>query len=178
VLDVLVARSSPECHLYIELHPCACGEAQYSSKHRLVSRDDQLVAVYEGTCPRCHVGRGFEFALDPEIPPGMKFGGAKPSQIIDAAQFLAVADAAARSVPGDAAALSSDDRSRARVLMSRAVDALEEVLKFIPSGAEQVSASVLFTADGQAIYAREPGRFRKNRLEAVLGVYRELLAKL
>jgi hypothetical protein len=175
---VLVARSSPECHLYIELHPCGCGETELAAAHRLVSGDDGLVAAYEGVCPRCRTTRTFDFALDPEIPPGMKFGGARPSQIIDAGQFLAVADAAAKAVPGDAATLAGDARRLARARMERAANALEEILKFIPSGADRVPADALFSADGKETYLREPGRFRRSRLEAVLGVYRDLLAKL
>lgn len=108
----------------------------------------------------------------------MKFGGAKPSTIIDAAQFLAVADAAARAVPGDASTLNGDQRTRARLFMRRAVDALEEILKFIPAGADRVEPDAIFSADGRVMYDKEPGRFRKVRLEAVLGVYRKILATL
>ncbi|MEO8701019.1 MAG: hypothetical protein ABI867_13305 [Kofleriaceae bacterium] len=172
---MLISRSSPECHLYIELHPCTCGETTLPPKHRLVSSDDGLMAVYEAPCPRCGTPRRFDFVLDPEIPPGMKFGGARPSQIIDAAQFLAVADAAAKSVPAN---VPEADKPAARYWMSRAVDALEEVVKFIPAGADRVPVEALFTTTGKELYLVEPGRFRKLRLEAVLGVYRDLLARL
>lgn len=172
---MLIARSSPECHLYIELHPCACGEATLDVRHRLVSFDAGLGAVYEGPCPRCGVQRKFEFLLDPEIPPGDKFGGATASTIIDAGQYLAVADAAAKRVPADVTGLDDDDRRVASWWMNRAVNALEEVVKSIPPGAEAVPDTAMFTESGKAVYAREPGRFRKRRLEAVLEAYRELL---
>ncbi len=175
---MLIARSSPECHLYIELHPCACGEARRPAQHRLESRGDALVAAYDGSCPKCARPRRFEFALDPEIPPGGKFGGAKRSQIIDAGQFLAVAEAAARSVPEDSSRLDDIGRLRARSLMLRAVAALEEVLKFIPPDGDRVPAESLFSAAGKACYLAEPGRFRRPRLEAVLGVYRGAVSKL
>ena len=162
----MISRSSPECHLYIELHPCSCGETQLPPKHKLVSSGDDLVAVYENPCPRCGTPRRFDFVLDPEIPPGLKFGGAKPSNLIDAAQFLATADHAAKQMPPTP------------YWMSRAVDALEEVLKFIPEGADRVPVEALFTTAGKEMYLAEPGRFRKPRLEAVLGVYRDILAKL
>jgi hypothetical protein len=175
---MLVARSSPECHLYMQLHPCSCGDTRSPRKHRLLSTDDGLVAHYDEPCPACGKPRVFDFQLDPEIPPGVKFGGANPSTIIDAGQFLAEADRAARSVPGDTSTLDADDRTRARLELQRAVDALEEVIKFVPDGADRVPAESLFTGAGKEIYLREPGRFRKARLEAVLGVYRELAAKL
>jgi hypothetical protein len=175
---VLVARSSPECHLYIALHPCDCGERTGIVDHRLESRDDNLVAVYEGTCPGCGAHRRFDFVLDPELPPSGKFGGARPSSIIDAGEFLAVADDAARSVPATTAALDPAARQRARTSLGRAIAALEEVMKLIPPGADRVPPEALFTPAGRGVYDREPGRFRLARLTAVLGVYRDLLAKL
>jgi hypothetical protein len=178
VAFVLIARSSPECHLYIELHPCACGETQLETKHVLQSSGDDLVAVYQGVCPRCSTARRFDLVLDPEIPPGDKFGGAAPSKLIDAGQYLAVADEAAKRVPGDAARLDEAERRAARWWMNRAVNALEEVLKFVPPGSDAVPSDALFTGAGKEVYLKEPGRFRKPRLEAVLGVYRDSLAKL
>ena len=123
---MLVARSSPECHLYIALHPCDCGERTGAGDHHLESRDDSLVAVYEGTCPGCGAHRRFDFALHPDLPPPGKFGGPHPSSIIDAGEFLAVADDAARSVPANPAALDRDGRQRARTTLGRAIAALEE----------------------------------------------------
>lgn len=173
-----IARSSAECHLYIELHPCACGDTRGPTEHRLESRDDGLVAVYAGPCPRCGTARRFELSLDPEIVPGGTFGGARPSQIIDAGQYLAVADAAARAVPSSTSGLDDRARQQARAQMRRAVAALEEVLKFVPPGADHVASEALFSTSGKALYRAEPGRFRKSRLEAVLRAYREAESKL
>lgn len=175
---MLTARSSAECHLYIELHPCACGDAQGPTEHRLESRDDGLVAVYDGPCPGCATPRRFELALDPEIAPGGKFGGARPSQIIDAGQYVAVADAAAREVPANMSGFDDRDRQQAHSQIRRAIAALEEVLKFIPAGADHVSKDALFSAAGKTLYHSEPGRFRKVRLEAVLRAYRDAEAKI
>lgn len=171
---MLVARSSPECHLYIELHPCACGERALETRHHLVALDDGLGAIYEGTCARCGMARRFEFVLDPEIPPGDKFGGSRPSSILDAGQYLAVADDASKRVPADAANLDDDQRRTAHWWMTRAVNALEEVIKAIPAGADAVPEAAMFSELGKQVYAREPGRFRGARLTAVLHVYREL----
>lgn len=49
----------------------------------------------------------------------------------------------------------------------------EEVLKFLPPGADHVPGEALFSATGKALYQAEPGRFRKARLEAVLRAYRD-----
>jgi hypothetical protein len=175
---MLIARSSPECHLYIQLHPCSCGEVRGLTQHRLESREEALIAVYEGHCAGCARPRRFEFALDPEIPATDKFGGTKCSQILDAGQFLAVADAAARAVASDANRMDDISRQRARSLLLRAVAALEEVLKFIPPKGDRVPVASLQSAAGKELYMAEPGRFRRSRLETVLGVYRIAVAKL
>jgi hypothetical protein len=174
----LMARSASECHLYIELHPCSCGEALEPGRHRLQSRDDGLVAVYDMTCRRCGAAHHAEFAMDEEIVPLGKFGGGRPSQIIDPGEFLAVADAAAREVPADVGGFDAAMRGRARSVMSRAAAAIEEVLKFIPDGEDSVPRAALRSARGAALYEREPGRFRRTRLQAVLQVYRDAAAKL
>jgi hypothetical protein len=182
----LVARSAIECHLYIELHPCTCGEPREPGRHRLESRDSGLVAVYGARCQRCGTVRHFEFVMDDEIAPLGSFGGSKPSQIIDAGEFLAVADSAAqqvrtsaaREVPADISGLDDAARHRARLLMKRALAAIEEVLKFIRPGEESVSSDALFSARGATIFRNEPARFRKARLQAVRRAYQDAVAKL
>lgn len=145
----------------MELHPCACGETSAPDRHRLLSGEAGLIARYDGACPRCGSLRRFDFALADEIVPLDVFGGAQPSTIIDAGQFLAYADAAAQR----------DDETWLR----RAVFALDEVLKLIPSGDDRVPGESITSADGRAFYDREPGRFRRARLEAVRGAYVKLL---
>jgi hypothetical protein len=175
---MLIARSSAECRLYIELHPCECGAAWRQLEHSLDYAEDSLIAVYQGSCEKCGRARRFEFELAPDISPNGKFGGDSPSRIIDAGEFLAVADAAARAVPGDVSRLGLDERRRARLLIGRAVAAMEEVLKFIPAEADRVPAESLLSAAGKEMHRAEPGRFRKPRLDAVLGAYRIIEAEL
>lgn len=173
----MISRSSHECHLYIELHPCECGDRRFPNAHKLVSVDDGLLAVYEGACTGCGVSRRFEFLLDPELPPGDKFGGSRPSSIIDAGQYMAIADAAAMQVPADVTGLDAEAKRNARWWMNRAVNALEEVLKW-DYDEEGISPQGLFTESGTATYEIEPGRFRKERVEAVVETYRRLLTLL
>ena len=174
----LRARSAIECHLYIELHPCSCGGSLEPGRHRLESRDGGLVAVYRTSCRRCETVRHCEFVMDQEIAPLGKFGGSKPSQIIDPGEFLAVADAAARDVPVDLNALDDAARARARLLISRAAAAIEEVLKFIRPGQEDIPLEAFTSSRGAALYHKEPGRFRRSRLQAVLREYQSTAAKL
>jgi hypothetical protein len=177
---VLIARSAPECHLYMDLHPCSCGQADDKLGHRVVSGGDgQLVAVYEGICSRCGRPRRFDFTLDPAIPPPPPaFGGRAPSQIICPGQFSLVAQHCASAAPGDTTALAGAEWRRARALLSRALAAQEEIIKFVPRGAEAVPPQAFTSAEGQRLYVREPGRFDEFRLAAVAQYYRETLASL
>lgn len=175
---MLVARSSPECHLYMELRPCACGEARFAPASRTESRGEDLVAVYDGACPRCGAARRFEFVLDPELPPPPPaFGGASPSRIICPGEFLRAAAAAAAVVPASTAGLSAQQRLAARLQLERAVAAMREVLKFVPAGEDRVPTSALTSSDGRRAYLAEPGRFRTLRLAAVLEAYEQGLAR-
>jgi hypothetical protein len=176
---MLTARSVPECHLYMNLHPCSCGEPAFDTDHFLESGpDDELIAVYQGPCARCGLPRRFEFALDPELPPPPPaYGGAAPSSIICPGQFAIRADTAAGSVPVDAD--TEDSRAgEIRRALAEAVAAQSEILKFVPGDADAVPAEAFTSAEGRALYASEPGRFRRARLEAVLDVYREALSRV
>ncbi|GLV52650.1 hypothetical protein TBS_32140 [Thermobispora bispora] len=177
MVRVLIARSAAECHLYMDLHPCRCGNLDFEPAHWLELNGEHLVARYEGTCPGCGTKRSFEFVLDPEIPPlPPAFGGDRPSQIIDPGQFLYVSQQLASAVPADPAELGPDeDLWEAKELLRTAIAALEEVLKFIPEGADRVPEEAFTSPEGWLIYQREPGRFRRRRLEAVLAAYRRIL---
>jgi hypothetical protein len=163
------ARSSLECRLFIELNVCACGQTPGELAHRLVSRDDRLVALYEGNCARCGRSLEYAFPLADEIVAADKFGGREPSQLIDAGQFLRESDRAARRVADSLAPESL-------YWLGRAIACLEEVLKWIPEGEERLPASAFFTEDGLRGSREEPGRFRRPRLVAVLAAYQEQLA--
>ena len=175
---MLVARSSAECHLYMDLHPCRCGNLDFEPEHWLEQNGEHLVARYQGICPGCGAKRSFEFVLDPQMPPPPPaYGGDRPSQIIDPGQFLHVSQQLAGAVPADPADLGPDeDPEEARELLRMAIAALEEVLKFIPEGADRVPEEAFTAPEGWMIYHREPGRFRRGRLEAVLEAYRHTLA--
>ncbi|GIH16549.1 hypothetical protein [Rugosimonospora africana] len=173
---MLIARSAPECRLYIDLHACSCGEAAVDVRHRLrTGTDGSLDAVYEGQCPRCGLPRRFEFTLDPATPPPPPaFGGPTPSRIICPGQFALVADRQARSAPLRPTA-DPRQRARGRAAIARALAAQEEVAKFIPPGGFAVPGDAFTSADGLALYRREPDRFTADRLAAVTETYREVL---
>lgn len=174
---MLVARSAPECRLYIDLHPCSCGDTAFDVRHVLRTMPDGgLAAVYEGLCARCALPRRFSFALDPTTPPPPPaYGGPTPSRIICPGQFALIADRAAASAALVPAGTALAQR-QGRAALAQALAAQQEVIKFIPAGADTVPAEAFTSPEGQALYAREPGRFGRDRLVAVAAAYREALA--
>lgn len=171
---MLEARTAYECRLYIELHPHDCGERAFPARSKITRLDEGLVAVYDGPCPSCGKPRRFEFLLDPELEPAPPaFGNARPSKIIDPGQFLTVADDAANDAPDSIEGLSTERLERAKSRLAVAAAAIDEVLKFIPAGESKVPVAAFTSAAGKECYLREPGRFERARLEAVLGVYRQ-----
>jgi hypothetical protein len=175
---MLVARSAPECRLYLDLHPCSCGETAFDVRHTLrTGPDGALLAVYEGPCSRCGLPRRFVFALDPATPPPPPaYGGPRPSQIICPGQFALAADRAASSAELVPAGAPPARRAQSREALARAVAAQQEVVKFVPAGSDEVPAGAFTSPEGRALYAREPGRFRRSRLEAVAAAYRDALS--
>lgn len=172
---MLFARSPEECHLYMEFHPCECGEAVFEwSRHRNEQRGDRMVSVYEGVCGRCGAPRHFEFEVTGEIPPPPAYGGDAPSRIIDPSEFLTVGDDLAAAVPPDPATLDPAALDDAYEAIEMAVAALDEVLKFVPAGANGVPPDAFLTDAGRAVYARDPGRFGREQLLGTLSEYRTI----
>ncbi|MDG4773728.1 hypothetical protein [Solwaraspora sp. WMMD792] len=185
------ARSSAEARLYVELHPCSCGETQFEPQVEVVAlADGDLATRYQGSCAGCATAREFLFRLpaDPLHPPAgaaFSYGGPEPSRLIDPGEWLAVADRYAALVPADfatagpavadPAALDPVQRRRAMAALSRAVAALDEVLKFIPADADEVPSDTVTSEVGQRMRRREPGRFRRDRLTALRDTYTALL---
>jgi hypothetical protein len=174
-----VARTNTEAHLFMDLNPCACGETAFERSSSVVPYEGGLASLYRGRCARCGEEREFVFGLPAEIliPSGREvvFGGDAPSQLLDAGEWLWVADRYARSVPAGAERLTGPDREQVRTRLATAAAALAEVLKFVPPGADAVPRAALWTDRGAAVYVAEPGRFAADRLKAVREVYRETL---
>ncbi len=171
----------------MDLRPCACGEARFDRQSAVVALEDgDLASRYSGPCPACGRAREFTFrlpaeptlaagALRPAAAPsgGFHYGAAEPSQLLDPGEWLWAADAYARSVPAGRATVEAGQRAQATLL--RAVAALDEVLKFVPPGAETVPASAFTSERGRDLRRRDPGRFRRDRLAAVRDAYTGML---
>ncbi|WP_043635286.1 hypothetical protein [Nonomuraea candida] len=168
-----VARTRDEAHLYLDLHPCACGSVDTTWDRGLVSVEGAPANRYFGTCAACGAPREYLFGL-PErpVPPAgyPTFGGPEPSELLDAGQWLWVADLTAGNVP-------VDDAAEAHRTLSVAAAAVEEVVKFIPPGGEEVPDDGFWSHRGKQVRAAEPGRFRLDRLLIVRDTYRDLAGR-
>lgn len=163
-----VARSNAEAHLYMARAACACGARGFAGAlaSAVAALGAQLISRYTGACAGCGAVREFEFLLPDELvaPParGVRFGGDAPSQLFDPGEWLAIADEHAVRVPaGDATARADHHRD-----LAIAVAAIDEVLKFVPPGADACPSDQFRSARGLAIHDAEPGRFRRARLQA------------
>ncbi|GGT32171.1 hypothetical protein ACFFV7_35465 [Nonomuraea spiralis] len=167
-----VARTRDEAHLYFDLHPCECGSADTTWRNGLVDVEGELVNRYFGECEECGTPREFLFGLPerPVLPDGFPtFGGAEPSELLDAGEWLWVADLTAGDVP-------VHDRAEALRALRIAAAAVEEVVKFVPAGADAVPGDGFWSERGQGMHATETGRFQLDRLLVVRDTYQRLAA--
>lgn len=180
----LPIRSVREEHLYMDLTPCACGDARREAdRSATMAAGEQLFSRFEWACPGCGTTRRFDFLLPEDMAylsvraPSYAHGEA-PSRLIDAGQWLAVSDRYARSVPAEPSP-DPEVRRRAAMAVGEAISAMEEVLKFVPPDPmAEAPASAFWTPAGRSKQAELPGQFRRLGLEARLGAYRDILAKL
>jgi hypothetical protein len=166
-----VARTRDEAHLYLELHPCPdCGSIETPWEQGLIEVRGELASSYAGTCPGCSAEREYIFGLparETKVSGWPTFGGPEPSELLDAGQWIAVADRAAAAVPTDPA-----EASRVLAVARAAVD---EVVKFVPAGQDAVPEDEFWTPEGLAVRDAEPGRFRLDRLLVVRDTYDDLV---
>jgi hypothetical protein len=176
-----VARTRDEAHLYMDMRPCVtCGKSDVHWDSALTSDDGSPARRYSGTCPGCKMAREFIFRL-PERPflaaagHVVHFGGKDPSELIDAGEWLYVADVCAQAAAGgDPSSLLS---AEARESLIVAVAAMDEVLKFIPEGRDEVPRAGFWSERGRMLRQNESGRFRRRRLLTIRNTYQDVLTR-
>jgi hypothetical protein len=181
-VELLLARTSKEAHLHMDLHPCRCGDRTRPADSAVLDLDGALASRYSGTCPSCGTQREFLFRLPDELPaprPGtVVFGAGGPSELLDPGEWLWVADRYAAAAPADATRLGPDGAREARRAVAYAEAAMGEVLAFVPAGADAVPPEAFRSDRGRTVYGAEPGRFSRVRLEVVRQTYREILVEI
>jgi hypothetical protein len=174
-----LVRSAAEAHLFMDLHACdVCGAEEFERDFGVVVVDGEPCSRYTGVCPECGNPREFTFRLpeetlipDPEQP---SFGGERSSELLDAGEWLWVADTIAAGIPADPAGMDAQERQQARYDLLTAAAAAAEVRKFVAFGADAVSSETLWSPTGRAVYEADPGRFGRQRLELIENTFRDL----
>lgn len=171
-----VMRTVDEADLYFDLHGCPrCGSVDTSWNSGLVAGDGGLARRYSGSCGECGLEREFVFgvpepALVPPVAARVFFGADEPSQVLDAGEWLWVADLVASRTP--------EDPAGAAHALAVAAAAVEEIMKFAPDGADRVPEDAFWSVRGRRVRAEDPGRFEVDRLAVVRDSYHAQLAEL
>lgn len=172
-MPVPYARTYDEAYLFMDLRPCPCGESEFERSSTSTPGDEGPVIRFTGTCPNCGRRREFSFRMPVELPEldfEVNYGPpAEPSQLLDAGEWLGVAElyeAVARERLGgaDDRQLDDDEVTRTYYLLSSAVAATAEVLKFLPDGEPSVPESAFWSQAGRLVYESSPDRFTRDSL--------------
>jgi len=179
-MALMMARTNAEAHVYMELSGCPrCGQRQFDPSNSLIMLDGDLASRYHGACPQCGLEREYTFRVgyDLQLPPvdRARFGDERPSELIDPGEWMWLADFVSARVPVDPGDVTAGERDRYRYDLTVAVAALDEVLKFVPPGADQVPAEAFWTDRGREVYAQRPGRFIRGAVLAVRDAYQEIV---
>jgi hypothetical protein len=138
--------------------PCPCGENDFDKDVEVMQSHSPRVVQYFGDCPRC--GRYREFFFELEDPPEgdpdrfLLGHGEAASTIIDAGQWLLVAEMSgqvlARVAESDEPLVGEQIPAVHEMLLLSAAS-VDEVLKFLPPGADRVPDDAFWTEQGLAV---------------------------
>ncbi|MEV0839345.1 hypothetical protein AB0I55_07270 [Actinocatenispora sera] len=186
-----LARTPAEARLRLELTECpACSDRE--TRWRLVSTATVAgVALerYAGRCGRCGTVREADFrspeqappAEPDDIEPATLFGAGRPSELLDAAEWLEVAtltEAAADDTAGADGSLVAEPTQQRRARLEYARDAVVEAMRFLPADGDRVPADRLFSPLGRQVLAADPRRLTRDWMRAVRDGYEVLLAEI
>jgi hypothetical protein len=183
-MTALPARSPAEAELYLRMLPCErCGERdtawEYSAQF---PAGGGFGDEYRGECATCGQLRFAQFTAGGDGPaeapstaagdgpPETRFGGGQPSRLLDAGQWLAVADGVWEAA--DEAGEASAD------LAGYVRDAYLEAMKFLPPGADRLPDSALFSEMGRQVAHDIPDGLTRRELAAHVDAAEAWLARL
>jgi hypothetical protein len=175
------ARSAAEADLFVTLRPCACGESDFDPVIGMGEDAQGSLLRYTGRCVSCGHDRTFLFRQKPYTtwPSRTQWAdGPEPSQLIDAGEWLWLAESLVADYPVSNGCLVAEDPEQLKDDLTMAAAAVEEVMRFLPPGADTVPDSAFWTERGRDVRALDPGRFRRYRLEAIREAYRSAAARV
>lgn len=180
------ARTSDEAYLYVTRQPCpSCGHLGVGDLQSMVvgERDGERFETQVYRCPQCDTQREFTFrvpqppdAPEQHVPEGIVFGDSRPSELLDAGEWLELAFVIVDEVPDDLDALGTEELVELRREVEVARAAIEEAIKFVPAGGTEVPLSSFWSERGRLMRLRHRGRFDRVRLDGYLTDTIRLLA--
>ena len=139
----------------MDLHPCACGNGAFERNSSVIEVDGDLASRYVGACSGCGERREFVFAIPQDVrlpsPGSVVFGYGGQSELLDAGEWLFVADRYARATPAKHEP-GTEAARQARQQVATAAAAMGEVLAFVPEGADAVPYESLRTDRGREVF--------------------------
>lgn len=182
-MKIRFARTSDEAYLYADRQPCpSCGHVGVGELDSMTSgeRDGERFRTYVYRCPQCDTRREFTFRVPDTLEQGAEdrvvFGADRPSELLDAGEWLELAYVIVDGVPDDLDALGADELAELRREVDVARAAIEEAMKFIPAGGTEVPLFSFWSERGRLMRLRHPGRFDYARLSGNLTDTIRLLA--
>ena len=161
-----LARTTAEARLYMDVKPCpSCRGHGFTGTSVVMLLDGRLYERHTGACQECGADREFVFRVPPDEQLTLSmtdFGGPEPSELLDPGEWLTVADLVAGREGG-----------AGPTGFAIAAAAVDEVLKFVPAGAEEIPRTAFHSPEGREAYLRRPERFRRGRLEALAAALHE-----
>jgi hypothetical protein len=173
-----LARSNEEAHLFLDLYPCDCGGDDERRDSGVRLDGATWIVRYTCVCAACGRPRVVEFR-QPDVPARPPTGGwsvgTHPSELLDAGEWLWVADRYA-GAPATPDGLTPAEIAQAHADLVSAAEAVGEVLKFVPDGASEVPDEALWSNRGSRVFQEDPRRFLRPKLEHLRDLYRRLAA--
>jgi hypothetical protein len=172
-MNLPYARTFDEVYLYLDLRPCVCGATDLDERiTSSVDVDGRPAERVSGHCGSCGRSRQFTFEM-PAGPPDVSFEvqygkGDEPSRLIDCGEWLGVSElyssAAEQHLEGLGDEPDDEDLTRGYYLLTSALAALDEVIKFLPAGADEVPEGAFWSPAGRMVYENATERFGRDGL--------------
>jgi hypothetical protein len=143
----------------------------------------ELAERFDGHCANCARFRTFTFRMSDkphDISFDIRYGiGDEPSRLLDPGEWLGVSElydlaASERLAAGE---LNEDDEvTRLYYLLTSALAAAEEIMKFLPPGEDTVPESAFWTQPGRLVFEAVPERFTRASLANDTATLRQKVA--
>jgi hypothetical protein len=173
-VSIIHARSYPEAFEYILFAMGDCEHGVAIEETAIAAHGDRFARTYLATCEAEGIRREFTFVTDP-VPQGVRWSygyGPEPSQLIDAGGWFLVFSREVRRVRElqirQEQAPDLETVEEIVGALGRAWAALQEILRFLPDGVEELPDPAFWTEQGRAVRREVPDEFSRAAIERLV----------